>query len=159
MLVVSGHPLDRMDEKSLHVQESDGLRYLRSSLSIDALDLADYVVTDYSSVVFEAGLVGKNVVFYTPDIDEYRQSPGLNIDVEREMPGITFRDATQLGRYIDDAVHSAKPQSSEFQSFMTSYGSEYLLGGGESSCQRIVRLVRSLLDVSLMEGADSGWDS
>lgn len=53
---------------------------------------ADYVVTDYSSIVYEAYMLGKRVLFYVPDIDAYRLSPGLNIDPEVECPGIVFKE-------------------------------------------------------------------
>ena len=46
----------------------------------DALLQADIVVTDYSSIVYEAYLLGKKVLFYVPDIESYRKSPGLNVD-------------------------------------------------------------------------------
>ncbi len=38
---------------------------------------ADVLVTDYSSVAFDASLLGKEVYFYTQDIDEYAQYRGL----------------------------------------------------------------------------------
>lgn len=47
---------------------------------------ADFVVTDYSSIVYEAYLLGKRVVFFVPDIEHYRLSPGLNIDPTNVCP-------------------------------------------------------------------------
>lgn len=51
---------------------------------------ADIVVTDYSSIVYEAALMGKKVLFYVPDIEAYRKSPGLNRDPLAIAPNITF---------------------------------------------------------------------
>ena len=51
---------------------------------------ADYVVTDYSSIVYEAYLLGKRVLFYVPDLLEYRAAPGLNADPEDLCPRLCF---------------------------------------------------------------------
>ncbi len=62
----------------------------------EALFQADYVITDYSSIVYEAYVLGKPILFYVPDIDLYRDSPGLNIDPEVVCPGIVFKEAEEL---------------------------------------------------------------
>ncbi len=54
-----------------------------------SLDAADYVVTDYSSIVYESYLLGKRVVFFVPDLDEYRKTPGLNADPGIRCPELT----------------------------------------------------------------------
>ena len=48
----------------------------------------DAVVTDYSSIVYEAYLLGKRVYFYVPDIGSYRTSPGLNADPAQLAPSL-----------------------------------------------------------------------
>jgi CDP-ribitol ribitolphosphotransferase len=67
---------------------------------IDLLELADYVVTDYSAIAFEAALLRRKVVFYVPDIDVYRVSPGLNLDPEEQFASISFRDAASLAQFL-----------------------------------------------------------
>lgn len=57
---------------------------------------ADYVVTDYSSIVYEAYLLRKRVAFYIPDIIHYRMSPGLNIDPEQQCPGLVAHTEKEL---------------------------------------------------------------
>lgn len=57
---------------------------------------ADYVVTDYSSIVYEAYLLGERVVFFVPDIDHYRVSPGLNVDPTEVCPGLCAHDESEL---------------------------------------------------------------
>ena len=51
----------------------------------EALSLADIVITDYSNIMFEAGLQGKKVFLYIPDIDKYKHNPGLNIHIDKEF--------------------------------------------------------------------------
>lgn len=93
-ILVAGHPLERDDEDAM----SDGapVAYVHGVPTIDLLHIADYVITDYSTVAFEAGYAGRRVLFYVPDIDEYRVSPGLNIDPLKELPSISSADASEL---------------------------------------------------------------
>ena len=49
----------------------------------------DIVVTDYSSIMYEAALLDKMVVFYLPDIDDYLESPGLNFNPLKVAPEIS----------------------------------------------------------------------
>lgn len=96
LLVVARHPFHGSD---LHSREH-ALVYLREVSAIDALCVVDCVVTDYSAVAFEAWISGVEVLFYTPDIEEYRVSPGLNVDPERQFPNDTFLDAEGVAERI-----------------------------------------------------------
>ena len=77
-LIVSKHPLTTIDERLLvqHKHVHVLARYSTTSL----LSVTDVLVSDYSAISLEAGLVGIPVLFYVPDIEQYRTSPGLNID-------------------------------------------------------------------------------
>lgn len=60
------------------------------------LEEADVVVTDYSSLVYEAYVLGKPVLFYVPDIGSYRVSPGLNADPMLRCPVLCYEDPVAL---------------------------------------------------------------
>ena len=62
---------------------------------------ADLVVTDYSSIVYEAYLLGKRVAFFVPDIEHYRSSPGLNIDPTQACPGLCAATQDELLAKLD----------------------------------------------------------
>ena len=64
--------------------------------SFDLLTVADYIITDYSSIAAEASLFDKPILFYAYDLEEYKKKNGLNIDLYEEMPGCVFKDATSL---------------------------------------------------------------
>lgn len=98
-LVVAGHPLQSCSE----MEEGRSI-FLQGVSTIDALDLADYVVTDYSAVAFEAAILSKKVLFYVPDIREYRISPGLNLDPVESYPQLAFESAKDLASAVDDDV-------------------------------------------------------
>lgn len=120
-LIVSGHPID-----GVNVEASDDFTckvyQLTDIATIHALPLADCVVTDYSTVALEAGYVHKRVYFYTPDIEEYRLSPGLNVDPERELPTLTHLDVSELCGAVIGDVSGGGYDIAAFESFMQAYG-------------------------------------
>lgn len=138
-LVVAGHPLQA--DASL---DEEGVLFLRDSAVIDVLDWVDYVITDYSAVAFEAAVASKKVLFYVPDINEYRLSPGLNIDPCESYPELTFDDAACLA----EAVARDHRESGGFIEPFDERAKGYL-GELEPGCiQRIIAEVRSLAGVS-----------
>lgn len=48
--------------------------------------LCDALVTDYSSIYLDYMLLNRPVILYTPDIDRYRKTRGLNYAVEAILP-------------------------------------------------------------------------
>ena len=62
----------------------------------DLLRCASLVITDYSSIVFDAALLGKPFAFYVPDIDEYRTSPGLAVDPAETSPHLCTSNDDEL---------------------------------------------------------------
>ena len=62
---------------------------------------SDIVITDYSSLVYEAYLLNKKVIFYCPDIEVYRKSPGLNSDPLITCPSISFTKDEDLFSFIN----------------------------------------------------------
>ena len=67
----------------------------------DALLECDCVVTDYSSIVYEAHLLGKAVFFYTPDLESYLASPGLNVNPAQIAPAICALSEEELASILN----------------------------------------------------------
>lgn len=69
--------------------------------------VADLLVTDYSSVIFDFMLTDKPVVVYAPDYQDYRgRQRGLNIDIERECPGPFVTASRDLAAAITGGLES-----------------------------------------------------
>lgn len=80
---------------------------------------ADYIITDYSSIAYEAFLLNKKVLFYIPDIDNFRNSPGLNTDPLLICPGISYTNKDDLKKAMVELTnehHSYDKQ--EFEAFV-----------------------------------------
>lgn len=80
---------------------------------------ADIVITDYSSIVYEAYLLGKLVGFYIPDIQYYRLSPGLNADPLELCPGLVADTPEQLAAML--ASWAAEPSAYPHQQLQRSW--------------------------------------
>ena len=105
----SAHPFRDLYESRNHIEKALGdsvelcwsFHPLESNLPApgnvsSALIDADCLVTDYSSIVYEAYLLGKPTFFYVPDIRDYEVSPGLNVNPTQTSPGICFYDEQSL---------------------------------------------------------------
>lgn len=67
---------------------------------------ADCLVTDYSSIVYEACVLGIPVIFYVPDLESYRVSPGLNADPQRLCPELCVYDSDELKARLQSLANS-----------------------------------------------------
>lgn len=107
---VAAHPLNNHIDEGV-LERLDHVTLVSGAATIDLLGLADCIITDYSAVALEAGILGKPVFFYVPDIDVYRVSPGLNVDPLESFPSISSADASQLmillDEHLDDKGHIA----------------------------------------------------
>ena len=63
--------------------------------TFDMLFIADIFVSDYSCVIYEAGLRGIPLYFYDFDLDDYKVKRGLSLNYT-EVPGYTRKKAKDL---------------------------------------------------------------
>ena len=59
------------------------------------------VITDYSSICWDALFMDKPVVYFQPDAERYLEQTGSYIDFDAELPGYVAHDASELV----DALH------------------------------------------------------
>ena len=76
--------------------------------SLEALSVADYVITDYSAISLEASILNKPVVLYTYDEEKYREYEGINTDLDNDWPGYNFKDAKSIAKFIKSNKYDKK---------------------------------------------------
>ncbi len=75
--------------------------------------LADALITDYSSVMFDFTVTGKPVYFFTPDLDHYREKlRGFYFDLVPVAPGPVVTTVEELAALVQDR-ESVKQQFTE----------------------------------------------
>ena len=80
----------------------------------DLLIIADILVTDYSSSIFEWALLRRPLVLLVDDLETYQRDPGLYLDFEHDMIGTQVRDTAGVAAAIlnDRFDFSTYPPSS-----------------------------------------------
>ncbi len=93
-LVFKKHPVSR--------QRIDDTRVLQDyDPGLDMLYVADYAISDYSTVIYEAGLLEVPVFLYAWDWEVYREKLGLYIDIEHDVPTLFSADAKAIVAAIE----------------------------------------------------------
>ena len=65
------------------------------------LKIADFVITDYSAIAYEASIFDRPLYFYLYDIKEYSKNRGLNVDLSKEMKNATYNNAKDLIKALE----------------------------------------------------------
>lgn len=86
-------------------------------LGLELLHVADYIITDYSAIVYEASLVNKPLYFYDYDYDEYMKNRGVYIDYKKEMPGMISKNI----KTIMNAIENKKRNTAKIENFANKY--------------------------------------
>lgn len=104
---------------------------------VPLLLLADGLITDYSSVMFDYALLDRPMVFYTPDWDDYVASRGVYVDLPSEAPGPVVHDQDALFATLADLPAVGRRHALARRRFVARYG-EYDRG---DAAARVLRTV------------------
>jgi CDP-glycerol glycerophosphotransferase len=70
------------------------------------LPLCSLLITDYSSVAFDFLLLDRPLIYYVPDIDNYRAMRGFYFSPDEAMPGPLIRQPDDLLRSVRDTIRT-----------------------------------------------------
>ena len=102
----------------------------------EMLYAADYIICDYSAIVYEAAILEKPLFFYTFDYESYGVDRNFYIEYMKEMPGIKSADP----KVICESVKKDNYDISEVRAFGKKYVEK------QSGCtEALAELVISLL--------------
>lgn len=122
-LIIKLHPLDK---------NSKAYKYMVNKRynTYDLLKIADYIITDYSAVAFEASILNKPIYFYVYDIENYKKTRGLNVDLFKEMESSTSKDIKEIMKSIEKNKYNYQ----ELRKFRNKYMEE-------NYCNTTIKLV------------------
>jgi CDP-glycerol glycerophosphotransferase (TagB/SpsB family) len=87
---------------------ADEMTLLAPEDDVDAyLPLCDVLVTDYSSLAFDFMLLGRPIVYFVPDFDDYAAYRGLYFGAAEMMPGALIKNPADLVPAIKEALVSS----------------------------------------------------
>ena len=85
--------------------------------------ISDLLITDYSSVMFDFALLNRPILYYTYDLEYYRdQLRGMYINLEQEAPGPLLRTTDELIEAIRNLDQVVAQYSEKFKAFREKYG-------------------------------------
>lgn len=83
-LIIKKHFLDKGDYSWA---ERSGAIIDNCYSSMEWLQICEKVITDYSAIAFEAAILDRELYIYQPDVSDYTNNVGLNIDLSKEAIG------------------------------------------------------------------------
>lgn len=86
----------------------------------ELLCVADLLITDYSSVLFDYVIYEKPVLLFAPDLREYEKERGFYIDY-RSMPFPVVEKEEKLAEEIPRSLESARKRRKEIHEFRMKY--------------------------------------
>ena len=119
-LIVKLHPVDRT---GIHREE---IFECPEFTAMELFSLTDALITDYSSIIYEAAAAEIPIYLYTFDLDRYLERRGFIIDFMKDIPLEKYRKPTDLlERVYEDEkrrrVESAELHLDASQSFIEKY--------------------------------------
>jgi CDP-glycerol glycerophosphotransferase len=108
-----------------HGQDLRGDRLVDVTSYPDVAELmlvADMLVTDYSSVMFDFAATGKPMIFYTPDLDHYSDVlRGFYFDLLADAPGPVVATRAGLLEAIGDVADAADKYAERYAAWQAKF--------------------------------------
>ncbi|MBA2895867.1 CDP-glycerol glycerophosphotransferase family protein [Nonomuraea soli] len=115
-LLVRAHPMQAMP----HVPAGavDVTTYPDTA---DLLLVADALVTDYSSSVFDFAATGKPIILFAYDLDKYASKRGLYLDLREQAPGPVLSTAAEVVEALHDLPAITSAYADRYESFRATF--------------------------------------
>ena len=94
-----------------HIKDTVGItgQYIPATVDTNELLRAtDVLISDYSSIYFDYLVSKKPILFFIPDLAEYKNYRGLYFGIDK-LPGPVAETYEQLGAYVKDAERAMEP--------------------------------------------------
>ena len=103
--------------------------------------IADYLISDYSAIIYDFSVYEKPMIFYVPDLEDYSQKVGIYFDYKKEMPGPICMSEQE----VVDAIKNNVFNKEKIKQFKHKYF-QYFDG---NSTNRVVCLIDDLMKKEL----------
>jgi CDP-glycerol glycerophosphotransferase len=89
--------------------------------SNDVVLIADLLITDYSSIMFDYACLNRPIVIYAYDIDNYIEERGMYLDLAKIAPGSMVYNQNELLQCLENGTYD----SAESQRKLTEFRNEF----------------------------------
>ena len=80
----------------------------------EILSVVDVLISDYSSIYFDFLASGRPIMFYIPDLQEYKDQRGLYFGIDK-LPGPIAENLEQLGDMVGNIQESIAPYKEKYE--------------------------------------------
>ncbi len=101
-LILKLHPLSKIKI------DNSNVIYDKSFSSFDMLFIADYVISDYSCIIYEAAILNIPLYFWIFDFNQYIGARGVTFNYKKEVPGLVCRDINKIINSIENEKYDMK---------------------------------------------------
>lgn len=119
--------------------DTEGILLDRDFSTLEMLYASDYVIGDYSAIVFEAALLDRPLFFYAFDIDTYEGARDFYLDYRVDMPGIIAKEPQKIAEAVENGDYDLE----RIRNFADRYV-EYK----EDCTNRLAKIVLGIQDIS-----------
>lgn len=130
-LIIKLHPLTNLSNYDERVI------WDKKFSSQDMMIAGNYIITDYSAIVYEASLLNKPLFFYTYDYDEYVNKRDFYTDFKKELPGFISTNSKD----IIEAIEHDNYDLTRIHKFRN----EYIDMNSDTVCHRIVLFIKKVI--------------
>lgn len=134
LFIIRRHP---MMKYQLTDKQYKNIIDLSDESTLELTSVSDAIITDYSSVIFDACLMKIPCVFYCPDYNDYER--GFYLSFPDDLPGEMISDSEKLPDTIRKAVTS--PDRAKIERFME----QQLSACDGNSAEKVAALVKNWL--------------
>ncbi|MFV0381359.1 MAG: CDP-glycerol glycerophosphotransferase family protein [Breznakia sp.] len=133
ILIYKMHPLleNRIISKHPNVLCCNGMSIKR------LFSISDYLISDYSAIIFDFSVFCKPMLFYVPDLEEYRQDVGFYVDYETEMPG-------PLCKHEDEIIQKIENNDFDMDKIVQFKKKFFAYDDGQST-KRVIDLIQQIM--------------
>jgi CDP-glycerol glycerophosphotransferase (TagB/SpsB family) len=113
-LWISIHPLNASITHVLQNELGNTVNFIESNDINIELARCEVLITDYSSIAVDFSLLGRKVIFFAPDIDEYKMTTGLYSEFETiisENVADTIENICHVLKNNDDESYSVQDET------------------------------------------------
>ncbi|MBS4178104.1 CDP-glycerol glycerophosphotransferase family protein [Lederbergia citrea] len=130
VLLIHLHPYMN---KGMHIDEKDKnfAFHIHGQFNTEELlTIADVLITDYSSIIFDYSLLCRPIAFFATDIDEYIKERDFYFEYQSFIPGPLFTETFSLGEWVKKGSSDLKEISTfrnEFFDYLDGKASERIV--------------------------------
>lgn len=133
VLMYKMHPL----LGNLDMGQHERLLNMNNELLNALMCIADCLISDYSSIVFDYSILHKKMVFYLSDLQDYQSTIGLNV-LPEELPGVICTNEDNLIEELNN------PSFDEDK--IDAFKDKYFFYQDGQNAKRIAKFVKNLIN-------------